>query len=63
MFRVNKSVVFQYTLISNRGSVFPQEAVENNWMGGDFEEVCKEMIYMDIWTMLEEIKTMLFEDT
>ena len=63
MFRVNKSVVFQYTLISNRGSVFPQEAVENNWMGGDFEEVRKEMIYMDIWTMLEEIKTMLFEDT
>ena len=62
MFQVNKSVIFQYTLVSNRGSVFPQEAVENNWMGGDFEEVHKEMIYMDVWMMLEEIKTMLFED-
>ena len=62
MFQVDKSVIFQYTLVSNRGLVFPQEAVENNWMGGDFEEVRKEMIYMDIWTMLEEIKTMLFED-
>jgi len=32
-------------------------------MGGDFEEVCKEVIDMDIWAVLEEIKAMLFEDT
>jgi len=63
MFWVNESVVFKYTIISNSGLVFPQETVEHNGMGGDFEEVHKEVINMDIWTMLEEVKAMLFEDS
>jgi len=62
MFQVNKSVIFQYTLVSNRGSVFPQETVEHNGMGGDFEEVCKEMINMDVWAVLEEVKAMTLGD-
>jgi len=32
-------------------------------MRGDFEEVCEEVIDMDVWVVLEEIKAMLFEDT
>jgi len=32
-------------------------------MGGNFEEVRKEMIDMDIWLVLEEIKAMFLEDT
>jgi len=31
-------------------------------MGGDFEEVCKEMINMDVWAVLEEVKAMTLED-
>jgi len=31
-------------------------------VGCNFEEVCKEMINMDIWMMLEEVKAMIFED-
>jgi len=62
VFRVNESIVFKYTLVSNSGLVFPQEAIEHNGVGSNFEEVCKEVISMDIWAMLEEVKAMLFED-
>ena len=60
---VNESVVFQYTFVSNGGLIFPQEAVEHDQVGGNFKEVCKEVIYMDVWAMLEEIKTVVLEDT
>jgi len=60
--QINKSVVFQYTFISNGGSVFPQETVEHDGMGGNFEEVCKEVIDMDVWTMLEKVKAMTLEN-
>jgi len=62
MFQVNESIVLKYTLVSNRGSVFPQEAIEYDGMGSNFEEVHKEVINMDIWVVLEEVKAMLFED-
>ena len=62
MLRINKSVVFKYTFVSNGGSVFLQETVEHNGMGGNFEEVCKEVIDMDVWTMLEKVKAMTLED-
>jgi len=62
VFRINESVVFQYTFVSNRSLVFPQETIEDDWMGGDFEKVCKEVIYMDVWAMLEEVKAMILED-
>jgi len=32
-------------------------------MGGNFEEVHKEVIDMDVWMMLEKIKAMTLEDT
>jgi len=32
-------------------------------MGGNFEEVHKEVINMDVWAVLEEVKAMFFEDT
>jgi len=31
-------------------------------MGGNFEKVCKEVINMNIWAVLEEVKAMLLED-
>jgi len=31
-------------------------------MGSDFKEVCKEIINMDVWAVLEEIKAMFLED-
>ena len=62
MLQINKSVVFKYTFVSNRGSVFPQKTVEHNGMGGDFEEVHKEVVNMDVWTMLEKVKAMTLED-
>jgi len=63
VFQVNESIVLKYTLVSNSGSIFPQEAIEHNGVGSNFEEVCKEMIDMDVWAVLEEVKAMLFEDT
>jgi len=62
VFRVNESIVLKYTLVSNSGSVFPQEAVEHDGVGSNFEEVRKDVIDMDIWAVLEEVKAMLFED-
>ena len=53
---------FQYTFVSNGGSVLPQETVEYNGVGCNFEEVHKEVINMDVWAMLEEVKAMVFED-
>jgi len=32
-------------------------------MGGNFEEVRKEVINMDVWAVLEKVKAMFFEDT
>jgi len=61
--RINKSVVFKYTVISNSGSVFPQKTIEHDGMGGNFEEVCKEVIDMDVWMILEKVKAMTLEDT
>jgi len=63
MLRINESVILKYTFVSNRGSVFPQETVKHNGMGGNFEEVRKEVIDMDIWAVLEEIKAMTLENT
>jgi len=63
MFQINKSVVFQYTFVSNGSSVFPQESVEHDWMGCDFEEVRKKVVDMDVCMMLEKIKAMTLEDT
>jgi len=63
VFRINKSVVFQYTFVSNGSSVFPQETVEHDGMGCNFEEVRKEVINMDVWSMLEKIEAMTLEDT
>jgi len=42
--------------------IFPQETVEYDGMGGNFKEVCKEMIDMDVWAVLQKVKAMLFED-
>jgi len=61
--QINKSVILQYTFVSNRSSVFPQETIKHNGMGGNFEEVHKEVIDMDVWAVLEEVKAMFFEDT
>jgi len=62
MFRINKSVVFQYTFVSNGSSVFPQETVEHDGVGCNFEEVRKKVINMDVLAMLEEVKAMTLED-
>jgi len=32
-------------------------------VGSNFKGVCKEMIDMDVWAVLEEIKAMVLEDT